>query len=219
MKRIIKLWYFRLRLIFRKVTISSGCNIALKSELGGCNVIGRNTIFGGRLGFGSYIGENCFIEGLIGRYCSIASDVKVLSGTHPLSGFVSTSPVFYSIQKQSNLTFVKKQVFEEMLYADKERKYSVIIGNDVWIGTGAIIKGGVTIGNGAVILANATVTKDVPPYSIVAGTPAQILKTRVDQETADFLEDFKWWDKPVEWLKENVGWFSDINKFKEKFSR
>lgn len=219
LKRIIKLLYFRLRYFRKKVTISEGADIALHSSFEGCNAIGKNTVFIGKLGFGSYIAENSTIWGSIGRFCSIASDVKVLSGTHPLSGFVSTSPVFYSLLKQSNITFAKKQHFEEFFYADKENKHTIIVGNDSWIGTGAIIVGGLIIGDGAVVLANATVTKDIPPYTIVGGVPAKVIGKRFDDETINFLLEFKWWNQSKEWFQKNADFFRDIDRFKEEFKK
>lgn len=217
LRRIIKLWLFRSRYIFKKVTISNGCDIALHSTFEGCNAIGKNTFFSGKLGFGSYIAENSIVLGHIGRFCSIAADVKVLSGTHPLTIFVSTSPVFYSLLKQNNISFVKEQHFEEFLYADKTNRFTILVGNDVWIGNSAIINGGITIGDGAVILANATVTKNVPPYAVVGGVPATIIKTRFDDDTISYLTMFKWWNQPIEWLIKNAPYFQNINLFKEKF--
>jgi acetyltransferase-like isoleucine patch superfamily enzyme len=217
LKRILKLWFFRLKLIRKKVTFCYGASIAWHSSFEGCNTIGNYTQFIGELGFGSYIANNSTIWGKIGRYCSIASDVKVLAGTHPLSPFVSTSPVFYSLLKQCNITFANNQHFEEFLYADKVNKHTLIIGNDVWIGTGAIIIGGLTIGDGAVILANATVTKDIPPYTIVGGVPGKELGKRFDDETIDFLLEFKWWNKSREWLKNNSDFFLNIERFKKEF--
>jgi acetyltransferase-like isoleucine patch superfamily enzyme len=219
MKRIIKLWYFRVKLFSKKVTIRSGCTIGIHSTFEGCNAIGKNTLFEGNLGFGSYITDNAVVSGNIGRYCSIASGVKVLSGTHPLKDFVSTSPAFYSLLKQSNLTFAKEQHFNEFLYADVANKYSIIVGNDVWIGANAIIIGGITIGNGAVVLAGATVTKDVPPYAIVGGVPAKIISKRFDDDTIKFLEAFKWWEKPTEWLGKNVLFFHNIKLFMQEFEK
>ena len=72
---------------------------------------------------------------------------------------------------------------------------------------------GVTIGDGAIIAANALVTKDVVPYSIVGGVPAKHIKWRFDESQRDFLINFKWWDKPVEWIKENADSFDEINSF------
>lgn len=217
LKRIIKLWYYRLKFLSKKVTICNGCNIAMHSTFEGCNVVGKNTFFAGKLGFGSYIAENASVLGHIGKYCSIASDVKVLYGTHPVSGFVSTSPVFYSTLKQNNITFVKESYFDEFLYADKSNKHAIIVGNDVWIGTGAMIIGGLIIGDGAIVLANATVTKNIPPYAIVGGVPAKIIRSRFDVETINFLVKVKWWDQPIEWLIKNAPFFKNINQFKDEF--
>ena len=217
MKRFLKLLYFRIKSYTKKVTIRNGCNIGFHSEFEGCNAIGKNSSFSGRLGFGSYIGENSTILGRVGKFCSIASDVKVISGTHPLSDYVSTSPVFYSVLKQSNVTYAKEQLFDEVLYADPENSHAVIIGNDVWIGTGASILAGLTIGDGAVILANATVTRDVPPYAIVGGVPAKMVRKRFDNEMIDFLLTFKWWNKPTDWIESNASYFLDINRFLEAF--
>lgn len=216
-RKKLKNLYFRIKFRPKKVTIHSTCNISLDSFFEGCNVIGRNSSFAGKMGFGSYIGENSIVLGNIGKYCSIGPDVKFISGTHPLSDFVSTSPVFYSTLNQNNMSFVEKQYFDEILYADKINKFVVLVGNDVWIGTGAIIIGGITIGDGAVILANATVTTNVLPYTIVGGVPAKVIRNRFDNDTIDFLLHFKWWNQSVEWLADNVSFFHNIDFFKEKF--
>ena len=83
----------------------------------------------------------------------------------------------------------------------------VFIGNDVWIGCHSIIKPNVHIGDGAIIGANSVVTKDVPPYAIVAGVPAKIIKYRFDAETIKKLLDLKWWNFPYQILKENIELF------------
>ena len=77
-----------------------------------------------------------------------------------------------------------------------------IIGNDVWVGYGATILRGVNIGNGAIIGAGAVVTKDVPPYAVVAGVPAKIIRFRFDDNKIDSLQKSNWWDKPFdyEWM-------------------
>ena len=89
----------------------------------------------------------------------------------------------------------------------KRRKGSIIIQNDVWIGYGVTVMGGVTIHNGAVIAANSTVTKDVPPYAIVAGNPARVIKYRFDPETIERLQRIQWWYWDEKTIKERSEWF------------
>jgi len=88
-----------------------------------------------------------------------------------------------------------------------------IIGNDVWIGTNAIIMDDITIGDGAIIGAGTIVTKDVKPYSIVVGNPAKHLRFRFEEDEINFLLEFKWWDKDLTWIEENYTKFHDIKSF------
>ena len=113
--------------------------------------------------------------------------------------------------------YVNKQLYKELKFADEENRISVIIGNDVWIGSNASIMEGVTIGDGAVIAANALVTKDVKPYEIVAGVPAKNMKWRFNEDEREFLERFKWFEKPESWIKENAFKFKDIKGFRDEF--
>ena len=80
------------------------------------------------------------------------------------------------------------------------------------------IMDGVSIGNGAVVAAGAVVTKDVPPYAIVGGVPAKIIKYRFTPDQIEFLQQFKWWNMPEDWIRENWQMFEDIEKFAEKFT-
>lgn len=154
------------------------------------------------------------IFGKVGRFCSISSNVRVINGRHALkSPFVSTNPLFFSLSSPFGFSFVKSQKYEEYTYADSENKYSVVIGNDCWIGYGVSIIEGVTVGDGAVLLANATITKDVPPYAIVGGIPARIVGYRYDEETIAKLLELKWWNKDDKWIRMNAELFSDIDKF------
>jgi acetyltransferase-like isoleucine patch superfamily enzyme len=113
----------------------------------------------------------------IGRYVSIGSDSLIGLGVHP-SGFVSTFPGFYSKNKHAINYFVDDSMSENV---------KTYIGNDVWIGAGVIIPGGVTIGDGAIIAAGSVVTKDVPPYSIMGGVPAKLIRSRFSQDVIDKL--------------------------------
>lgn len=214
-KKIIKVLFYKLKNINKKVYIGRGCFIGgFNTFFEGANRLGENTSFYGRIGFASYIGSNCSIEGTVGRFCSISNNVHTVIGTHPTTTFVSTHPAFFSTRKQAGFTFVNQQLFLESVYADDE-KHQVVIGNDVWVGFGAIILSGVKIGNGAIIGAGAIVTKDVDPYAIVGGIPAKVISYRFNEEEINFLEKSKWWDRDLQWLKENAEKFTDIKLYKK----
>lgn len=182
--------------------------ISSTSSFEGANVIGDNTSFCGHMGYGTYICNDCSIIGNIGRFCSIAPEVKNTLGVHPVSDpYVSTSPMFFSLLNQTGKTFAKKQLFEEL-------RDPIEIGHDCWIGQRVFIVGGVKIGIGAVVLAGAVVTKDIPPYAIVGGVPAKVLKYRYDDDTINFLLKSEWWNMPIDWLETNYELFSNIDEFK-----
>lgn len=128
----------------------------------------------------------------IGSFCSIATGVViVLDGIHTVD-WVTTYP-FTAILKEFG-----------HLSRPAGTKGSVVIGNDVWIGMDALILSGVTVGDGAVIGAQCVITKDVEPYSIVAGNPANIIRKRFDEKTIDELLKIKWWNWPMSRIKENM---------------
>lgn len=121
---------------------------------------------------------------IVGSYTSIASGVKVFLGGEHRMDWVTTFPF--------NVLWESARDHE----GHPKTKGNVLIGNDVWIGTEALITSGVTIGDGAVIGARAVVTHDVPPYAVVAGNPARILKFRFDEVTITRLLTLKWWTWP-----------------------
>ena len=207
--------YLILKLKWRKKLIFHYSNkISITSQFEGINKLEPETFFKGYLGKGSYIARNSHIEGKIGRFTSIGPHCNVIQGTHPCTyPFISTCPMFYSIEKQNGRTFVNENKFTELRFA--EGNYPVVIGNDCWIGFGVSIIAGVTIGDGAVILAHAVVTKDIPAYAIVAGIPAKVIKYRYNNDDIDFLLELQWWNKSLKWIKENAHNFSNIEKIKE----
>lgn len=168
------------------------------------------------LGLASYIAANTQIQKTkIGRFCSIGPNVKCIFGKHPSSGFATTHPSFFSLSPPINLRLTDKQLFEEFTKPKNELgSYSINIGNDVWIGANASLMDGITIGDGAIIAANALVNKDVPPYTIVGGVPAKPIKKRFSEEDIEFLLNFKWWDKPLSWIKKNAINFVSIERLK-----
>jgi len=209
-KKIIRFLYHKIK--NRKLlSFSISSRISKNSVFEGRNKIYPEASFSGTLGFGSYIGPNSNLLGSIGRYTSIAPFVKVINGTHPTTvPYVSTSPVFYSLNKQNGTSYTDIQRFDEFLYC-KETKSPVIIGNDCWIGERVMIIGGVNIAHGAIVLAGAVVTKDIPPYAIVGGVPGKIIKYRYDSETIQFLLKYEWWNKDEKWLKKNVDLMNNID--------
>ena len=198
---------------YRNVSFGYATIISPKSTFEGNNYILHHTFFNGAIGYCSYIGSNCSINASIGRFCSIANNVKILVAKHPTSRFVSTYPGFYSIN--SNYSYCNKNTYKEHP-VNLDESYPVVIGNDVYIGDGVTIIAPVKIGNGAIIGANAVVTKDVEPYNIVAGIPARPIKNRFTLEQIKQLETIKWWDKKDAWLMENAKFFNDIDVFLEK---
>ena len=214
--KILQVYYYRGKNISKQVSIGSGCCIDGRDTFfEGCNRIGDDTRFRGRLGYGSYIGSNCEVDGAIGRFCSIAGNIHTVIGSHPTRTFVSTHPAFFSTKKQAGFTYVQEQLFEESVFAAP--KHQVIIGNDVWIGYGATLLSGITVGDGAIVAAGAVVTKDVPPYAIVGGVPAKVIRYRFEKETVDRLLSVRWWDWPLETIRERSKDFSDVREFAEKY--
>ena len=117
-----------------------------------------------------------------------------------------------SFEKQNGYTYVDEQKMVELKYAISN--FPVKIGSDCWLGHGVSIIGGVTIGDGAVVLAGAVVTKNVPPFAIVGGIPAKVLRYRFSEEDIRFLMKLEWWNKNDSWIKENVNMFLNFQQFK-----
>ena len=194
----------------------STVNLSFSSTFEGLAQIYSYSHFQGHVGLGSYISSYCDIFASIGRFSSIAPFCRTIIGTHPYSyPFATTSPMFFSLGKQTGNTFARKQMISEFRFA--KNNIPVIIGNDCWIGYGVLIVSGVTINDGAMVLAGAVVTKDVPPYAIVGGIPARIIKYRYDEDTINFLLRIKWWNNTLEWFEKNSEMLCDMEKLKEYY--
>lgn len=131
---------------------------------------------------------------IIGKFCSIACGAKFLfnSANHSLASLSTYPfPIFYE-EWGLNIQDVA---------AAWDNKGDIVIGNDVWIGYEAVVLAGVTIGDGAVIGARAVVTKDVPPYAVVGGVPARLIRRRFPDDTISALLALRWWDWSADKIK------------------
>lgn len=166
------------------------------------------------LGEGSYIvgaklayddAEKAHI--LVGRYSSLAHDLTFNIGIN------------HNYHRVSSYPFENIDIWRDYcaLGGNDCNHNQIIIGHDVWIGAGATIMSGVRIGNGAVVGASATVAKDIPPYAIVVGNPARVIKYRFTEDVIAKLQAIKWWEWPVERIREALPLMRDTEEFINKY--
>jgi len=131
---------------------------------------------------------------IIGKFCSIASDVKfIMNGGNHRTDWLTNYP--FPIFQHG---------WEIAMPEEWPNKGDTIIGNDVWLGYNATIMPGIKVGDGAIIATNSVVTKDVPPYAVVGGNPATIIRKRFDDETINKLLEVRWWDWDIEKITANL---------------
>lgn len=172
-----------------------------------------------QIGLGSYLGSNSIVKKTkIGRFCSIGPNFKIIDGNHPTKIYVSTYPAFYKKGEFNGFSLNVESCFEEFTYTTSEGRWLCEIGNDVWIGDSVSIINGVSIGDGAIIGTGAVVTKDIPPYAIVAGVPAKIIRYRFNEKQIKKLLDIQWWNWNIDEIKKHAPEFQDVDYFLSKIS-
>ncbi len=148
-------------------------------------------------------GTTLFPATKMGKFCSIGKNCELGAFDHPIT-WLSSSPIQY------NLKLHFPDYIEDFEQKKIERPKETVFGNDIWVGSLAVVKRGLTIGDGAIIAGGSVVVKDVPPYAIVGGVPAKVLKYRFDEETIKRLMKLQWWGMPIKDLKDIS--FDNINK-------
>lgn len=196
--QIIKI--FHLNCCDRSIHISAKLNRLSRIDVH--SKLYKNVSFrSSKIGSYSYVGWDSILDNVqIGRFSSIAPGVKVLYGRHPVSLYISSSPIFYSTKKQCGIKWESEDLYSENRLIESR---SAIIGSDVWIGQEVSLLEGVSIGDGAIVGAGALVTRDVLPYEVVAGVPAKHVKYRFDTNVCDLLNKSKWWDMDLDFIREN----------------
>ena len=160
----------------------------------------------------SYLCRGCELIGTdIGKFANIAAMVRINPGFHPMDR-PSQHHFTYRLSR-----YGLADADDEAFFGWRQRQ-RVQIGHDTWIGHGVVIMPGVRIGHGAVVGSNSVVTRDVPPYAIVAGAPAKVLRMRFARDIADALMATAWWDWDHETLAERLADFSDLRRFLHRYA-
>jgi phosphonate metabolism protein (transferase hexapeptide repeat family) len=186
------------------------CRLGRYTEVGA-----RTTMIETVLDDYSYIvhdGETAYTT--IGRFCSIASHVRINPGNHPMW---RASQAHFSYRSRQ---YWPEEADDEAFF-DWRRSHPVVIGHDVWIGHGAVILPGKSIGTGAIVGAGAIVTRNVAPYTIVGGNPAKVIRYRFDVSIAERLQALAWWDWDHKRLRNALRDFRDlsVDAFLERHER
>lgn len=159
----------------------------------------------------SYLaGDNQIIYSEIGKFCSIASHVRINPGNHPMDRVTQHHMTYRRVEYGFAET-------DDSDFFEWRRAHKCVIGHDVWIGHAAILMPGVRVGDGAVIGSGAVVTKDVEPYAIAVGVPARAIRRRFSDEIIEKLLRIAWWNWDRATLEERFTELNDVNAFAAKY--
>lgn len=186
-----------------------------ESTLGAWTAVGaRTTISESVMGDYSYVTSDAsIIYSTIGKFCSIAAQTRLNPGNHPLERAATHHFTYRSVSYQLG------EEDDQEFFAWR-RAHGVTLGNDVWIGHGAIILPGVSIATGAAIGAGAVVNQDVPPFAVYSGFPAKLLRWRFEKHVQQKLLDLAWWDWDRERLRAALPDFRKLRaeEFADKYA-
>ena len=177
-----------------------GVKVGPRTILRDCSV-GRFTYFAA---------DSFIVNCRIGAFCSIGPEIRIGLGRHPTRDYVSTYPSFYSPRSSGRINFGVTTDFQEYLPME--------IGNDVLLSSHCIVLDGVKIGDGAIVGAGAVVTRDVADYTVVAGSPARMVRQRFTDEEIAFLKELRWWERDAEWITKYAPLFRDIKLLMQTLS-
>jgi len=192
-------------------TIHPSCKIR-NSQVGSWTELGPNTSML-EVSFGDYsytAGNVSIVYSSVGKFCSIANSVRINPGNHPQWRVT-----------QHHCTYRRRQygfdTEEDEAFFQWRRDHGCHIGQDVWIGHGAVIMPGVSVGTGAVVGAGAVVTKDIGTYEVAVGVPARVIKRRFPEDICEKLLVIAWWDWDRPTLEERFGDLMQLESFIEKY--
>jgi len=183
--------------------------VAKRTQFGRFNTLYDQVYLDGvTIGDMSYVSRGTrIVNATIGKFTCIGPESLVGLGRHPTEGFISSHPAFYSLLEQSQKSFVDEQKFDEF--------QPIVIGSDVWLGARVIVLDGAEIGDGAIVAAGSVVSGKIPPYAIVGGMPARLIRIRFDEETVAQLLRDRWWDLNFETLRDNSKAFESVDAYRE----
>ncbi len=200
------------RMLSEQPTIHAG-SFVVDSTVGAWTELGHNTMLIEST-FGDYSYTACDVDIIytdVGKFCSIASHVRINPGNHPMERVTQHHMTY----RRAKFGFGET---DDESFFDWRRSFRCTLGHDVWIGHGATIMPGVNIGTGAVIGSGAVVTKDIEPYTIAVGVPAKPVRKRFDDEVIAKLLQIAWWDWPRELLEQRFEDLQDVPAFLEKYT-
>lgn len=172
--------------VITNTNIFGNVNINAHSHINNCQ-IGRYF----NIGLYSYIANS-----EVGNYCTFGSRLSISAFSHPINWLS-----IHEFQYRDTTNIYGESLYDSRENILKNDSRLTIIGNDVWVADNSVVLSGLKLGNGCIIGASSVVVKDVPPYAIVAGNPARIIKYRFSQEVIDELERLKWWDLSITKLR------------------